>query len=78
MHYGLFIDQTISYISEEVAQKQRFAEPNDIIMAITSENIDDVCKCLAWLGKEKVAVSGHTAIIHHSLHPKYLVYYLHT
>ena len=78
MHYGLFIDQTISYISEEVAQKQRFAEPNDIIMAITSENIDDVCKCLAWLGKEKVAVSGHTAIIHHSLLPKYLVYYLHT
>ena len=78
MHYSLFVDKTISYISEEVAQKQKFAEPNDVIMAVTSENIDDVCKCVAWLGKEKVAVSGHTAIIHHSLHPKYLVYFLHT
>ncbi len=38
----------------------------DIIMAVTSENVEDVCKCVAWLGKEDIAVSGHTAIIHHS------------
>ncbi len=47
-------------------------------MAVTSENIDDVCKCIAWLGEEDVAISGHTAIIHHSINPKYLVYYLHS
>lgn len=76
MHYGLFTEKTLSYISDEVAQKQKFAEPGDIIMAVTSENIDDVCKCMAWLGSEKVAVSGHTAIIHHSINPKYLVYWL--
>lgn len=78
MHYGLFAEKTLSYISDEVAQKQKFAEPGDIIMAVTSENIDDVCKCMAWLGKEKVAVSGHTAIIRHSINPKYLVYWLHS
>ena len=60
MNYGLFAEKTLSYISEETAQKQRFAESGDIIMAVTSENIDDVCKCMAWLGKEKVAVSGHS------------------
>ena len=76
MYYGLFAEKTLTYISEEVAQKQKFAEPGDIIMAVTSENIDDVCKCMAWLGSEKVAVSGHTAIIHHSINPKYLVYWL--
>lgn len=76
MHYGLFAEKTLSYISDEVAQKQKFAEPGDIIMAVTSENIDDVCKCMAWFGSEKVAVSGHTAIIHHSINSKYLVYWL--
>lgn len=78
MNYGLFAEKTLSYISEETAQKQRFAESGDIIMAVTSENIDDVCKCMAWLGNEKVAVSGHTAIIRHSINPKYLVYWLHS
>lgn len=76
VHYNLFVDKTISFISEETAKKQKFAEPNDVIMAVTSENHDDVCKCIAWLGSEKVAVSGHAAIIHHTLNPKYLVYYL--
>ena len=76
--YGLFVDKTISFISEEKAARQKFAVKNDIIMAVTSENIDDVCKCVAWLGEEDVAVSGHTAIIHHTINPKYLVYYLHS
>ena len=76
--YGLFIDKTISFISKEKAKKQKFAVKNDVVMAVTSENIDDVCKCVAWLGDEAVAISGHTAIIHHTINPKYLVYYLHS
>ena len=65
--YGLFIDKTISFISKEKAKKQKFAVKNDVVMAVTSENIDDVCKCVAWLGDEAVAISGHTAIIHHTI-----------
>ena len=76
--YGLFAESAFSYISPEVAKKQKMAEPNDIIMAVTSENIEDVCKCVAWLGKGKIAVSGHTAIIHHTQNPKYLTYYFHS
>ncbi|MGN0329063.1 MAG: restriction endonuclease subunit S, partial [Lachnospira sp.] len=76
--YSLFADKVFTYISEEVSKKQKFAEPGDIIMAVTSENVDDICKCVAWLGEEKVAVSGHTAIIHHQLDAKYLSYYFHT
>ena len=74
--YNLFANNTISFISEETAKRQKYAVKNDIIMAVTSENIEDVCKCIAWLGKENVAVSGHTAIIHHDINPKYIVYYL--
>lgn len=77
-YYDLFVERAISCISEETAKKQKFAESGDIIMAVTSENMDDVCKCVAWLGNEKIAVSGHTAIIHHSIDPKYLTYWFHT
>ena len=76
--YELFVEETANFISDEVATKQKKAVTNDIIMAVTSENIEDVCKCVAWLGNGEVAVSGHTAIIHHTLDPKYMVYYLHS
>ena len=76
--YGLFADTTFSFISEESAKKQKYAEPTDIVMAVTSENIEDVCKCVAWLGNEPVAVSGHTAIIHHNQNPRYMCYYFHS
>ena len=76
--YGLFADKTLTFISEDAAKKQKYAVKNDIVMAVTSENIDGVCKCVAWLGDDEIAVSGHTAIIHHTLSPKYLCYYFHT
>ena len=75
-YYGLFADKTMSFIDAEKAKKQKKACTNDIIMAVTSENIEDVCKCIAWLGESEVAISGHTAIIHHYQNPKYMVYYL--
>ena len=76
--YNLFVDKTLSFIMPEVAAKQKIAVKNDIIMAVTSENMDDVCKCVAWLGNTDVAVSGHTAIIHHNQNPKYISYWLHS
>ena len=76
--FGTYTDKSITYIDEEIYKKQKIANKNDIIMAVTSENIEDVCKCVVWLGNEPVAVSGHTAIIHHEIHPKYLAYYLST
>ena len=47
-------------------------------MAVTSENIEDVCKCVGWLGDKPVAVSGHSAIIHHNQNVKYLAYFFHS
>ena len=76
--YGLFTDKTFTFLDENTAQRQKMAKPNDIVMAVTSENIEDVCKCVAWLGEKDVAVSGHTAIIHHNQNAKYLVYYFHS
>ena len=82
IHYGqiytkfnLFVTEPISHISDEKAAQQKKAKPGDIIMAVTSENIEDVCKCIAWLGNREIAVSGHAAIIHHRLNPKFLAYF---
>ena len=71
--YGLFTDKTFTFVSEETALRQKKAVTGDIVMAVTSENIEDVCKCVVWLGEEDVAISGHTAIIHHNQDAKYLV-----
>ena len=77
-HFGISADSVLKYLSEEVFNKSKKAVPNDIVMAVTSENVEDVCSCTAWLGEEEIAVSGHTAIIHHNQNPKYLSYYFHT
>ena len=76
--YGLFTDKTFTFVSEATALRQKKAVTGDIVMAVTSENIEDVCKCVVWLGKDDVAVSGHTAIIHHNQDAKYLAYYFHS
>ena len=61
-----------------MASKSKIAKTNDIVMAITSENVEDVGKCVAWMGDEDIAVSGHTAIIQHKQNAKYLSYYFHS
>lgn len=76
--YGISATKTIQFISEDVAKSQKKAVTNDIVMAVTSENVEDVCKCVAWLGEEEAAVSGHTAIIHHNQNAKYLSYFFHS
>ena len=76
--YGLHATETISFVSDEIAAKSKKAQPGDVVMAVTSENIEDVCKCVTWLGGSEVAISGHTAIIHHGQNPKYMTYYFHS
>ncbi|MCQ2276425.1 MAG: restriction endonuclease subunit S, partial [Bacteroidales bacterium] len=77
-HYNTYTESTFTYVSKEVFEKSKKAQPNDIVMAVTSENVEDVCSCVAWVGKTPIAVSGHTAIIHHNQNAKFLAYYFQT
>lgn len=77
-HFGAYTDKVIKYLNEDVYTTSKKAATNDIIMAVTSENVEDVCSCTAWIGQDNIAVSGHTAIIHHEQNPKYLSYYFRT
>lgn len=49
-----------------------------MIIATTSENDEDVCKAVAWLGSEDIAVSSDACIYKHNLNPKYVSYYFQT
>jgi type I restriction enzyme S subunit len=77
-HFGVYAHKTLKFVNADVFDKSKKAAPNDIVMAVTSENVEDVCSCTAWIGEEPIAVSGHTAIIHHNQNPKYLSYYFRT
>jgi type I restriction enzyme S subunit len=61
-----------------MAKKLRKAQKGDLIIATTSENVDDVCKTVVWLGDDEICVSGETYIFKHNQNPKYLAYYLQT
>ena len=77
-HFGVHADKTLTFVDQNVFDKSKIAKQGDIVMAVTSENVEDVCSCTAWLGGDDIAVSGHTAIISHNQNAKYLSYYFHS
>ena len=85
IHYGqiytklnTFTDKTLTYCSENVAKKLTPVHPGDLIIACTSENVEDVCKSVAWLGKEDLVTGGHACVFSHHENPKYIAYLLQT
>ncbi|MGL1254694.1 restriction endonuclease subunit S [Vibrio parahaemolyticus] len=71
--YGLSADKTFTFVSNELAVKLKKAIKNDLLLATTSENDEDVVKPLAWLG-EQAAISGDMMLFRHSENVKYLAY----
>ncbi|MCA9944038.1 MAG: restriction endonuclease subunit S [Anaerolineales bacterium] len=77
-HYGTYADKTKTYVSKEFAKKARKAKTGDLVIATTSETDEDVCKAVAWLGSEDIAVSSDACIYRHNLNPKYVAYFFQT
>jgi type I restriction enzyme, S subunit len=76
--YGTWATETISFIAPEKAARLAKVNPGDLIITNTSENLDDVCKAVAWLGAEQIVTGGHATVLRHDQDPKYLSYYLQT
>jgi type I restriction enzyme, S subunit len=74
-HYGTSATATKSFVAPEMAARLRMAKPGDLVVATTSENDEDVCKAVAWLGQAPVAVSGDAYVYSHTLEPKYVSYF---
>lgn len=72
--FGLVADKTFSFVSEELGERLRKAEKNDLLLATTSESDEDVVKPVAWLGAQ-AAISGDMMLFRHDQNVKYLAYF---
>jgi type I restriction enzyme, S subunit len=74
-HYGISTTETISFVAPKTAVGLAKVDTGDLIITNTSENIEDVCKAVAWLGGSQIVTGGHATVIKHQQEPKYLSYY---
>ena len=77
-YYGIETDITKSFINLELSKKLQKAKTGDLIVATTSENVEDVGKSLVWLGKDEVCIGGHSCIIRTEQNAKFLAYLFRT
>ena len=82
IHYGqihtvfdVSTNKHLSTISSDLYNKSIIASTGDVLLTLTSEDVEGSCKSTAWLGNYDVAVSSDAAILKHSLNPKFFVYY---
>lgn len=77
-YYGTYATETLTFVSEEFAEKARKAKYGDLVIATTSEDDEDLGKAVAWLGEEEIAVSSDACFYSHNMHPKYVAYFFQT
>ena len=76
--FGAFTDKTLTYVDEELASHLLQVEKGNLVIACTSENVEDICKCVAWLGDENICTGGHACVFRHQQNPKYISYFFQT
>jgi len=76
-YYGTSASETISFVSPEQSKKLKKAQKGDVLIVGVSENIEDICKPLAWLG-ETICISGDMFAFRHNQNTKYITYLLQT
>lgn len=74
--FGVSTDKHLSNISQELYEKSIIASKNDVLVALTSEDVEGSCRSTAWLGNYDVAISSDAAVYKHSMNPKFVTYYL--
>ncbi|WP_069164874.1 restriction endonuclease subunit S [Nocardia altamirensis] len=73
--FGAIARDPLAFLAEDSRARMRLAHPGDLIIAATSENVDDVGKAVAWLGDDDVAVHDDCYILRHGLDPAYVSYF---
>ena len=62
-------------IPHNLLPKYKVAHTGDLVMAITSEDVEGSCKSTAWLGNYDVIVGSDAAILHHEQDGTFLSYH---
>ena len=76
--FGAFTDKVLTYVNEELALHLLQVEKGNLVIACTSENVEDICKCVVWLGDETICTGGHACVFRHQQNPKYISYFFQT
>ena len=77
-YYGTSANTTKSFVAHELANKLVKVKKGNLIIACTSENIEDVCKAVVWLGEKDIVTGGHSCVFVHNENPKYISYFFQT
>ena len=72
--FGLSTDKTLTFVDSKLADKLTKVEPGNLVIACTSENIEDVCKSVVWQGTQTIVTGGHACVLKHHGNPKYIGY----
>ena len=73
--FGACTNKHLSKIPKDLIAKPRIAHTGDVILAITSEDVEGSCKSTAWLGDYDVIVGSDAAIFHHNQNGLFISYY---
>ena len=77
--FGTATAEVIAHVPEEKAKKLAVVNPGDVIVANTSENLEDVCKAVAWVGESDIVTGGHATVIKApEQNAKFISYYMAT
>lgn len=73
--FGPVTYEHLTCIPKEIVKEEKLASKGNLIIAITSEDVEASCKCTAWLGDYDIAIGAHAAIFKHQLNPIFVSYF---
>ena len=76
--FGAYTTSHLTCIPQQLVETAKIAKYGDILMAITSEDVEGSCKSVAWMGDYEIAIGSDAAIYRHKLNPIFVSYYTQT
>lgn len=76
--FGAYTTKHLSCISESLIDNPRIAHTGDVLLALTSEDVEGSCKSTAWLGDYDIIVGSDAAVYHHTQDGMYISFYTRT
>ncbi len=76
--YNIWFQDCISHTSIDVVSNPKTFTTNDLLFAITGENVDDIAKTIAYVGQGICYAGGDIVVLKHKQNGKYLSYALST
>ena len=76
--YNIWFQKCISHTNVDVVPNPKTFTTNDLLFAITGENIEDIAKTVAYVGKGTCYAGGDIVVLKHKQNGKYLSYALST